>query len=252
MPRVSAISHPRRDFTWHEVLQLRRGQPGAVRGQSPSDAQRRSLDVDRAETVEARQARHPRRQHAALEARRRCFCRSSGRPISARRRAARSGTWTASEYIDMSIMGIGTNTLGYGHPEVDDAVTRNDRRRQHVDAQLSRRSLSRRAAGRAASVGATWCASRASGGEANAIAIRIARAATRQGQGRVLRLSRLARLVSRRQSRRRRTTSPAICCRASSRRACRRILRGTRAAVQLQPLRRARDARRASTTSASS
>ena len=25
-------------------------------------------------------------------------------------------------YIDMSIMGIGTNVLGYGHPEVDDAV----------------------------------------------------------------------------------------------------------------------------------
>ena len=28
------------------------------------------------------------------------------------------------EYIDMSIMGIGTNTLGYGHPEVDEAVIR--------------------------------------------------------------------------------------------------------------------------------
>ena len=27
-----------------------------------------------------------------------------------------------NEYIDMSIMGIGTNILGYGHPEVDDAV----------------------------------------------------------------------------------------------------------------------------------
>ena len=27
-----------------------------------------------------------------------------------------------NEYTDMSIMGIGTNTLGYGHPEVDDAV----------------------------------------------------------------------------------------------------------------------------------
>ena len=25
-------------------------------------------------------------------------------------------------YIDMSIMGIGTNILGYGHPEVDEAV----------------------------------------------------------------------------------------------------------------------------------
>ncbi|EOQ88129.1 cytidylyltransferase [Leptospira yanagawae serovar Saopaulo str. Sao Paulo = ATCC 700523] len=29
------------------------------------------------------------------------------------------------EYIDMSIMGIGTNTLGYGHPEVDEAVKKN-------------------------------------------------------------------------------------------------------------------------------
>ena len=27
------------------------------------------------------------------------------------------------ELIDMSIMGIGTNLLGYGHPEVDAAVT---------------------------------------------------------------------------------------------------------------------------------
>lgn len=27
-----------------------------------------------------------------------------------------------NKYIDMSIMGIGTNTLGYGHPEVDEAV----------------------------------------------------------------------------------------------------------------------------------
>ena len=27
-----------------------------------------------------------------------------------------------NEYFDMSIMGIGTNILGYGHPEVDQAV----------------------------------------------------------------------------------------------------------------------------------
>ena len=27
-----------------------------------------------------------------------------------------------NEYIDMSIMGIGTNTLGYGNQEVDEAV----------------------------------------------------------------------------------------------------------------------------------
>ena len=28
------------------------------------------------------------------------------------------------ELIDMSIMGIGTNILGYGHPEVDEAVAK--------------------------------------------------------------------------------------------------------------------------------
>ena len=32
-----------------------------------------------------------------------------------------SGT-LMKKYIDMSIMGIGTNTLGYGHDEVDSAV----------------------------------------------------------------------------------------------------------------------------------
>lgn len=82
-----------------------------------------------------------------------------------------------NEYIDMSIMGIGTNTLGYGHPEVDDAVLRTIRDgnmstlncpeevylaekliEMHPWAQMVRFARS--------------------GGEANAIAIRIARAAS--------------------------------------------------------------------------
>ena len=29
------------------------------------------------------------------------------------------------EFLDVSIMGIGTNILGYGHPEVDEAVISN-------------------------------------------------------------------------------------------------------------------------------
>lgn len=78
---------------------------------------------------------------------------------------------------DMSLMGIGTNTLGYGHPEVDAAV------RSVVDA------------GNMSTLNApeeVWLAERLiqiapfadmarftrSGGEANAVAIRIARAAS--------------------------------------------------------------------------
>ena len=81
------------------------------------------------------------------------------------------------ELIDMSIMGIGTNLLGYGHPEVDEAVA----------ATV--------AAGNMSTLNCpeeVWLAERLvalhpwaemarfarSGGEANAIAIRIARAAT--------------------------------------------------------------------------
>ena len=81
-----------------------------------------------------------------------------------------------NEYLDMSIMGIGTNTLGYSHPEVDEAVK------------------SAISSGNMASLNCPeevflaekllelhpWAGGvkfARSGGEANAIAIRIARAA---------------------------------------------------------------------------
>ena len=81
-----------------------------------------------------------------------------------------------NEYIDMSIMGIGTNTLGYGHPEVDAAV------RATVDAgnmatfncpeevYLAEKLIELHP-------WADMARFARAGGEANAIAIRIARAA---------------------------------------------------------------------------
>jgi len=81
------------------------------------------------------------------------------------------------EYIDMSIMGIGTNTLGYGHPEVDEAV------RKVIDAgnmstlncpeevYLAERLIELHP-------WADMVRLTRSGGEANAVAIRIARAAS--------------------------------------------------------------------------
>ena len=81
------------------------------------------------------------------------------------------------ELIDMSLMGIGTNTLGYGHPEVDDAV------REVIDkgnmstlncpeeVRLAERLIELHPWAEMARLAR-------SGGEANAIAIRIARAAS--------------------------------------------------------------------------
>ena len=82
-----------------------------------------------------------------------------------------------NEYIDMSIMGIGTNTLGYGHPEVDEAV------RQTVSSgNMSTLNcpeevyLAEKLVEMHPWAGMVRFAR--SGGEANAIAIRIARAAS--------------------------------------------------------------------------
>ena len=82
-----------------------------------------------------------------------------------------------NEYIDMSIMGIGTNTLGYGHPEVDEAVhqtvamgnmsTFNCPEEVYLAEKLVELHP-----------WADMVRFARSGGEANAIAIRIARAAS--------------------------------------------------------------------------
>lgn len=80
-------------------------------------------------------------------------------------------------YTDMSIMGIGTNTLGYSHPEVDAAVARvvADGNMSSFNAPeevyLAERLI-------ALHPWAEMARFARSGGEANAIAIRIARAAS--------------------------------------------------------------------------
>ena len=81
------------------------------------------------------------------------------------------------EFVDMCIMGIGTNTLGYGHPEVDKAV------HETVDAgNMSTLNCPEEVFLAEKLVELHPWADMArfarSGGEANAIAIRIARAAS--------------------------------------------------------------------------
>lgn len=81
-----------------------------------------------------------------------------------------------NEFVDMSIMGVGTNTLGYGHAEVDEAV------RKTIDAgNMSTFNCPEEVylAERLVELHpwADMVRFARSGGEANAVAIRIARAA---------------------------------------------------------------------------
>lgn len=81
------------------------------------------------------------------------------------------------EYIDMSIMGIGTNTLGYGHQNVDDAVMKTV-----IDGNMSTLNCPEEVylAEKLVEMNpwADMVRFARSGGEANSIAIRIARAAS--------------------------------------------------------------------------
>ena len=83
------------------------------------------------------------------------------------------------EYTDMSIMGIGTNTLGYGHPEVDEAVSQSVQNGNMStfncpeEVYLAEKLIEMHP-------WADMARFARSGGEANAIAIRIGRAASRK------------------------------------------------------------------------
>jgi glutamate-1-semialdehyde 2,1-aminomutase len=81
------------------------------------------------------------------------------------------------EYIDMSIMGIGTNILGYGHPEVDEAVIKTVK-----DGNMSTFNCPEEVylAEKLVELHpwADMVRLARAGGEINSIAIRIARAAT--------------------------------------------------------------------------
>jgi len=82
-----------------------------------------------------------------------------------------------NEFIDMSIMGIGTNILGYGHPEVDTAVIKTV-----VAGNMSTLNCPEEVLLAEKLIElhpwADMVRFARTGGEANAIAIRIARAAT--------------------------------------------------------------------------
>ena len=187
----------------------------------------------RAETVEARQAGHSRRQHAAVEAR---------------------GNVPAGAVAGVLQQGEGLPGLGSRWQRIHrhvaswaSAPTRSATATRRSTTRCARRST----AGNMSTLNcpeevylaeklvelhpwADMVRFARSGGEANAIAMRIARAATGQGQGRDLRLPRLARLVPRRQSRRRQQPRRPPAARPRAERRAAQPAR-QRPAVQLQP-----------------
>jgi glutamate-1-semialdehyde 2,1-aminomutase len=166
----------RSDFSWQQVLELQQRQPELFAANAKF-ARNEGASMGEGQKLWRRAKRLIPGGNMLLSKRAEMFLPEKWPAYFSRANGCRVWDLDGRELIDMSIMGIGTNLLGYGHPEVDAAVA------------------STVAAGNMSTLNCpeeVWLAERLiglhpwaemarfarSGGEANAIAIRIARAAT--------------------------------------------------------------------------
>jgi glutamate-1-semialdehyde 2,1-aminomutase len=174
--KVFQTFHPRTDFTWAEVLNLQLQRPdlfninqhlfrneGATMGTGQKLWKRAKQIIPGGSMLLSKRAEMflPDRWPAY-------FSKSKGCKV-----------WDldGNEYIDMSIMGVGTNTLGYGHREVDAAVQKTIKAGNMStfncpeEVYLAEKLVELHP-------WADMVRLARSGGEANAVAIRIARASS--------------------------------------------------------------------------
>ena len=168
--------HPRTDFTWSEVLNLQQQRPDIF------DINQHLIRNEGATLGTGQKLWKLAKQvipggNMLLSKRAEMFLPEQWPAYFSKAKGCKVWDLDGREYIDMSIMGIGTNTLGYGHPEVDEAV------RKTIDAgNMSTFNCPEEVylAERLVELHpwAHMVRFARSGGEANAVAIRIARAAS--------------------------------------------------------------------------
>ena len=174
--RVFEYFDPKQDFSWRDVLSLRTRHPEFFRCN-------RHLKRNEGENLGAGQKLWKRAKRVIpggnmfLSKRAELALPERWPAYFSRAKGCKVWDLDGREYVDMSLMGVGTNILGYGHPEVDSAV------RRTIDAgnvsslncpeevYLAERLIELHPWAEMVRLART-------GGEANAIAIRIARAAS--------------------------------------------------------------------------
>ena len=174
--RVFEHFDPKRDFSWQDVMQLRHDRPEYFAGN-------RHLVRDEGAAIGTGPKLWKRARRVIpggnmlLSKRAEMFLPEQWPAYFSKAKGCRVWDLDGREYIDMSIMGIGTNTLGYGHAEVDEAV-----RRTITAGNMSSLNCPEEVylAERLIELHpwADMVRLARSGGEADAIAIRIARAAS--------------------------------------------------------------------------
>jgi len=112
---------PRRDFSWQEVLTLRQQHPDLFVANRHL-IRNEGLDLGTGQKLWKRAKRVIPGGNMLLSKRAEMFLPERWPSYFSRAKGCRVWDLDGHEYIDMCIMGIGTNILGYGHPEVDESV----------------------------------------------------------------------------------------------------------------------------------
>lgn len=174
--QVFEAFHPGLDFTWQEVLDLRNRQPDIFKANQHL-IRNEGVTLGTGQKLWKRAKRVIPGGNMLLSKRAEMFLPEQWPAYFSRAKGCKVWDLDNREYIDMSIMGIGTNILGYGHPEVDEAV-----QKTVASGNMSTLNCPEEVylAEKLVELHpwADMVRFARSGGEANAIAIRIARAAT--------------------------------------------------------------------------
>jgi glutamate-1-semialdehyde 2,1-aminomutase len=174
--KVYEYFHPCLDFSWLDVLDLNKKHPEWFMSNLHL-ARNQGLDLGVGQKLWKRAKRIIPGGNMLLSKRSEMLLPEQWPAYFSKAKGCRVWDLDGNEYIDMSMMGIGTNILGYGHPEVDDAVSKvvgagnMSTLNCPEEVYLAEKLIELH----------TWADMARfarSGGEANAIAIRIARAAT--------------------------------------------------------------------------
>ena len=164
------------DFTWEQVLELTQQQPHLFHANA-NFARNEGASMGDGQKLWRRAKRVIPGGNMLLSKRAEMFLPNRWPAYFSKAKGCRIWDLDGHELIDMSIMGIGTNLLGYGHPEVDAAVAATVASGNMSTLNCPEEVL---LAERLVDLHpwAEMVRFARSGGEANAIAIRIARAAT--------------------------------------------------------------------------
>ena len=167
---------PRQNFSWLEVLNLQQNQPELFL-ENQHLIRNEGASLGKGQKLWSRAKRIIPGGNMLLSKRSEMFLPEQWPAYFSQAKGCYVWDLDGQRYIDMSIMGIGTNILGYGHPEVDDAV------RKTIDSgNMSTLNCPEEVylAERLVELHpwADMVRFARTGGEANAIAIRIARAAS--------------------------------------------------------------------------